>query len=203
MLAVSGRLNREAGGPSVIVPIEPELVKLIYNPAQWAVDAGSRAVRPAEHLSVPKAQYAAAVHGSLRFAGSLLSCARREQSTHAPQALELLNGDFSNRHGAGAGGARRARSRARPAKQVDLAFRLALGRVRRSANGRRCAAVSEDAAAERVGAGGVQPERFPVREMNDGTHISEHPQSTRVPDRRLLRLRRPGVRRHAAGARAR
>ena len=27
----------------------------------------------------------------------LLSCARREQSTHAPQALELLNGDFSQR----------------------------------------------------------------------------------------------------------
>ena len=27
---------------------------------------------------------------------TLLSCARREQSTHAPQALELLNGQTSN-----------------------------------------------------------------------------------------------------------
>ena len=27
---------------------------------------------------------------------TLLSCARREQSTHAPQALELLNGKTSN-----------------------------------------------------------------------------------------------------------
>ena len=27
---------------------------------------------------------------------TLLSCARREQSTHAPQALELMNGETSN-----------------------------------------------------------------------------------------------------------
>src|SRR3569832_1219448 len=39
MLAVSGRLNPQTGGPSVIVPIEPALVKLLYNPAQWRPDA--------------------------------------------------------------------------------------------------------------------------------------------------------------------
>ena len=42
MLVISGRFNAKASGPSVIVPIEPELVNLVYNPAQWAVnpDAG-------------------------------------------------------------------------------------------------------------------------------------------------------------------
>ena len=30
-----------------------------------------------------------------------LSCPRRESSTHAPQALEMLNGDLANRDGQG------------------------------------------------------------------------------------------------------
>ena len=37
MLAVAGRLNLKAGGPSVIVPVDPDLVKLLYKPSQWAV----------------------------------------------------------------------------------------------------------------------------------------------------------------------
>ena len=38
MLAVSGRLNHQAGGPSVIVPIQPELVKLLSNELQVTKD---------------------------------------------------------------------------------------------------------------------------------------------------------------------
>jgi hypothetical protein len=61
----------------------------------------------------------------------LLSCPRREMSTHAPQALELLNGDFSNttarwfaervEREAGTGGPTNDR-------RVRRAFQLALGR---------------------------------------------------------------------------
>jgi hypothetical protein len=60
---------------------------------------------------------------------TLISCARRESSTHAPQALELLNGDLSNRLAADL--AERLHTEAGPdkAKQVDLAFRLATGRA--------------------------------------------------------------------------
>ncbi len=39
MLAVSGRLNSKAGGPSVTVPVDPNLVKLLYKPSQWQVAA--------------------------------------------------------------------------------------------------------------------------------------------------------------------
>jgi hypothetical protein len=37
MLSVSGRLNAKAGGPSVIVPVDAELVDLLYKPSQWMV----------------------------------------------------------------------------------------------------------------------------------------------------------------------
>ena len=59
----------------------------------------------------------------------LLSCARREQSTHAPQALELLNGDFSNSMARSF--AERVVQEAGPRqdKQIESVFQLALGRA--------------------------------------------------------------------------
>ena len=43
MLAVSGRLNLKAGGPSVMVPVDPELVKLLYKPVAVAGHAATGA----------------------------------------------------------------------------------------------------------------------------------------------------------------
>ncbi len=57
-----------------------------------------------------------------------LSCARREQSTHAPQALELLNGQTSNDLAA-AFAARLIKERATAAERVEYAWRLAAGRA--------------------------------------------------------------------------
>ena len=97
MLAVSGRLNPAMGGPSVMVPVEQELVDLLYKPIQWtpADDSGQHNRRSIyliakRNLRVPFLEV---------FDQPPLqtSCSRRESSTHAPQALALLNGDFSNR----------------------------------------------------------------------------------------------------------
>ena len=59
----------------------------------------------------------------------LTSCPRRESSTHALQALELLNGPTSNRLAEAF--ARRLEAEAGPDRgaQVTLAYRLAAGRV--------------------------------------------------------------------------
>jgi len=56
------------------------------------------------------------------------SCARRESSTHAPQALELLNGRLSNELAAALAErlAREAPGDLR--RQVELAYRLVAGR---------------------------------------------------------------------------
>jgi hypothetical protein len=58
---------------------------------------------------------------------TLLSCARREQSTHAPQALELLNGQTSNDLAASLA-ERILKERSTTAARIDLAWRLAAGR---------------------------------------------------------------------------
>ncbi len=56
-----------------------------------------------------------------------LSCARREESTHAPQALELLNGDLANDL-AFSFADRLLREKKTAAERVEYAFRLAAGR---------------------------------------------------------------------------
>jgi Protein of unknown function (DUF1549)/Protein of unknown function (DUF1553) len=97
MLAVAGKLNRKAGGPSVIVPVDPDLVSLLYNSSQWTVtpnkeehDRRSVYLLAKRNLQLPFAQ-------AFDQPDTQTSCPRRESSTHALQALELLNGDLSNR----------------------------------------------------------------------------------------------------------
>src|SRR5204862_6756098 len=96
MLVASGRLNAQRGGPSVIVPIEPELVKLIYNPTQWRVNQEANQFNRRSIYLFQKRNLRLPFMEVFDAPDMLLSCARREQSTHAPQALELLNGEFSN-----------------------------------------------------------------------------------------------------------
>jgi hypothetical protein len=96
MLAVSGRLNPKRGGPSVMVPVDPEIVALLNKPGQWQV-----AKDPAEfdRRSIylhAKRNLRLSFMESFDAPALQTSCPRRESTTHAPQALELLNGRLSN-----------------------------------------------------------------------------------------------------------
>src|SRR6478672_3095979 len=42
LLLLSGRLNANVGGPSVMPPVKKELVDLLYDPAQWQVTPDQR-----------------------------------------------------------------------------------------------------------------------------------------------------------------
>jgi hypothetical protein len=128
MLSVAGVLNPKEGGPSIIVPVDQELINLLYKPSQWAVTRD-----PAEHnrrsiYLIAKRNLRLPFMEAFDAPDLQLSCARRESSTHAPQALELLNGDLSNRL-AERLAARLDKEATTPSKQVDLAYRLAAGRV--------------------------------------------------------------------------
>ncbi len=128
MLAVSGALNEKAGGPPVMVPIDPSLVNALYKPSQWRpakdtaeYDRRSVYLIAKRNLELPFMQVFDAPD-------ELVSCPRRETSTHAPQALELLNGDFAN-----AQAKRFAARLLREAgpdvrREIELAYRLAAGR---------------------------------------------------------------------------
>jgi hypothetical protein len=136
MLAVAGVLNPKSGGPGVMVPVEKELVDLLYKPSQWQI-----AKDPTEHNR--RSVYLLAKR-NLRLPfmevfdqpDMQISCARRESSTHAPQALELLNGDFSNGMARALSDRLRREGGASVRQRIDLAYKLAAGRAPNQAEAR-------------------------------------------------------------------
>jgi hypothetical protein len=97
MLATSGRLNLKAGGPSVVLPVEKDLVNLLYDPKQWTVtpDAAEHDRRSVYLLA--KRNLRLPFMEVFDQPDAATSCPRRAASTHALQALELLNGPITHR----------------------------------------------------------------------------------------------------------
>src|SRR5215468_2644018 len=131
ILAVSGLLNPKQGGPSVMIPIDQGLVNTLYKPSQWAP-----AKDPAEHnrrsvYLIAKRNLRLPFMEVFDAPDMQVSCSRRESSTHAPQALELLNGAFANEQAEAL--AKRLEVEAGPnlRKQIDLGYRLVAGRPAR------------------------------------------------------------------------
>ena len=91
MLAVAGVLNEQAGGPSVVVPVEAELVNLLYAPSQWVVTEHREEHFRRSLYLLAKRNLRLPLLEVFDQPDRQTSCARRETSTHAPQALELLN----------------------------------------------------------------------------------------------------------------
>jgi hypothetical protein len=96
MLAVSGRLNPRIGGPSVMVPVDKELVRLLYKPAQWEVTREAAEHQRRSIYLIAKRNLRLPFMETFDQPALLTSCGRRASSTHAPQALEMLNGRLSN-----------------------------------------------------------------------------------------------------------
>jgi uncharacterized protein DUF1553 len=128
MLAVSGTLNLLKYGPSVIVPIEPELVNLLYKPSQWQVTPDVKEHSRRSIYIFHKRNMRLPFLEVFDSPDALLSCARRESSTHAPQGLELLNGSLTQQASAALAERLVREEGNSPARQVYRAFRLAYGR---------------------------------------------------------------------------
>lgn len=128
MLSASGRLNLKAGGPSIMVPVDEELTKLLYKPAQWQVAQDVSEHHRRSIYLIYKRNLRLPIMEAFDAPDMLISCPRREQSTHAPQALELMNGPFAN-GAARAFAARLDREAKTPEAQVALAYRLTAGRA--------------------------------------------------------------------------
>ena len=128
MLAVSGEMNLAHGGKSVMLPVEDALVDLLYDPTQWRVPADRAEHRRRSAYLIAKRNLQLPFMEVFDRPTLLTSCARRETSTHAPQSLELLNGDIANEL-AGLFAARLAReSDGSPRSIVKRAYLLAAGR---------------------------------------------------------------------------
>ena len=97
MLQISGEMNAKLTGESVITPVDPEMVKLLYKPDQWAVTNDRSEHNRRSIYLIAKRNLKLPFMEVFDQPDLQTSCERREVSTHAPQALELLNGEFSNR----------------------------------------------------------------------------------------------------------
>jgi hypothetical protein len=125
MLQAAGLLNPQRFGPSVIPPIEPELVNLLYKPDQWAVTPDAAQHNRRSVYLFQKRNMRMPFMEVFDSPDTLLSCARRESSTHAPQALELLNGPVTRQ----AAVALAERLTKLPAnRRIDEAFALVFNR---------------------------------------------------------------------------
>ncbi len=128
MLAISGRLNVKAGGPSVMVPIDTDLVKMLKRPQYWVTTRDKSEYDRRSIYMIYKRNLQLPFMGVFDAPDEQLSCPRREQSTHAPQALEMLNGATSNQLAQVFADRLRAEKATNP-ERIDRAWQLALGRM--------------------------------------------------------------------------
>lgn len=129
LLAVAGSLNLKMGGVGVIPPLTREEILAARMPQLWPANPD-----PAEHnrrsiylqmkrsLTLPMLQIFDAPD-------TASSCARRESSTVAPQALALMNSEFTGAQAAAFAARIQKQVGENPEKAVDLGWRIATGRL--------------------------------------------------------------------------
>ncbi len=101
MLAVAGELNQKMGGPGVIAPLEKEIKDLIFTEAEavelWPEDRDrSEHARRSIYL-FRKRNVRYPLFDLFDAPDTQSACPRRATSTHALQALTLLNSEFAAR----------------------------------------------------------------------------------------------------------
>jgi hypothetical protein len=116
------------GGPSFMPPIDPALVLSLKRPQYWVATRDKSEYDRRTIYMIYKRNLRLPFEEVFDAPDTLLSCARREQATHAPQALELLNGQTSNELAA-VFAERLMKDRSTDAERVDYAWRLAAGRL--------------------------------------------------------------------------
>jgi uncharacterized protein DUF1553/uncharacterized protein DUF1549 len=129
VLAVAGTLNLKMGGVGVIPPLTKEEILAARMPNLWPANPD-----PAEHarrsiylqmkrsLTLPMLQIFDAPD-------TATSCPRRESSTVAPQALALMNSEFTTAQAEQFAARIRKLAGDNPEASVETAWRLALGRL--------------------------------------------------------------------------
>jgi Protein of unknown function (DUF1553)/Protein of unknown function (DUF1549)/Planctomycete cytochrome C len=128
MLAASGRLNPRAGGPSVMVPVDRAIVQALYKPSQWQVARDATEHDRRSIYLMAKRNLRLTMLEVFDAPALATSCPRREASTHAPQALELLNGPLANELAAAFAERLRRETGGVPSQAVYRAYLLSLGR---------------------------------------------------------------------------
>jgi hypothetical protein len=132
VLTAAGTLNRKAGGPSVKIPLEPEVYDLIFTEGEpdglWPVtpDAAEHTRRSIYLFN--KRNVRLPLFEAFDQPDTLNSCAVRPVSTFSPQALILMNGPFTQEQGKTLALKLAREVGADSGKQIDSLYRRTVGR---------------------------------------------------------------------------
>ena len=128
VLAASGQLNLQAGGPSVFPKISESVLAGQSRPGSgWTVSEPAQAARRSVYVFVKRTLLVPELE-LLDLPSSNETCEQRNVSTVAPQALTYLNGAFIHEQAAKFAERLLAEAGADPAAQVERAFLLTVCR---------------------------------------------------------------------------
>jgi hypothetical protein len=128
MLAVSGRLDRALFGPSFYPEVPRAAIEAHTDPQTVWRPFDERAASRRTLYAMSKRSFAVPMLEVLDLCDAAQSAARRNVTSIAPQALTLLNGEFVNRQARHFAERLLREAGNDPARQVERAFLLALGR---------------------------------------------------------------------------
>ncbi len=158
LLAAAGRLNEKLGGESIIVPVDQDLINLLYKPSQWAVTKDAAEHDRRSIYLIAKRNLRLPFMETFDAPALQTSCPRRETSTHAPQALELLNGDFANEMAQSFANRLVQECGRKPERIVTTGVSAGIGPFADRAGTTTLAGVSPRSTPQRICLGGLQPE---------------------------------------------
>ena len=132
MLFASGEINFKAGGPGVLGPIEPEIEALIFTEAE-VVDLWPETADPLEQARrslylFRKRNVRYPLLDAFDAPDNQTPCPRRMVSTHALQALALLNGDVATGRAKALAGRILREGGADDAGRISRAYQIVLAR---------------------------------------------------------------------------
>jgi hypothetical protein len=144
ILATAGSINREVGGPSVKVPLEPEVYDLIFTEDEpsglWPVTSDTKQHNRRTIYLFVKRNVRIPMLETFDQPDTLNSCAARPVSTFAPQSLILMNGPFAREQSRILSDALVRSAGPDHKAQIELLYRRAYGRLPTAAETNLCRA---------------------------------------------------------------
>lgn len=135
ILAASGKLNPQMGGRPIKVPIEPEIYDIIFTEGEpdnlWPVALDQNQHNRRSLYLLNKRTVRLPLLANFDQPDAMSSCAVRPVSTHALQALSLLNSDFANEQAIAFAGRLKAECGDDADCRVRRAYKLTLARAPR------------------------------------------------------------------------
>ncbi len=129
VLATAGTLNLKAGGPPIATPLTDEEKEGMRDPSQWPVSSDpADLTRRSVYLYV-KRSFRLPMFETFDAPDAAASCARRESSTVAPQALALMNSEFMAEQADRFAARLKAKHSESREAWIDAGWRAAFGRV--------------------------------------------------------------------------